>query len=122
MADIKNFMKEREKREQKQSDYRQKIRKHKLASVYRILLITVVAIALIVLMAVQYKRHIYTDYDIISSVEREAVAGTVDVRLGNSILTYSKDGAHCTDAKGNVSWNQTYQFQDIKTQAIIRFC
>ena len=115
MADIKNFMKEREKREQKQSDYRQKIRKHKLASVYRILLITIVAIALIVLIAVQYKRHIYTDYDIISSVEREAVAGTVDVRLGNSILTYSKDGAHCTDAKGNVSWNQTYQFQDIKT-------
>ena len=114
MADIKNFMKEREKREQKQLDYKKKIRKHKLASVYRILLITIVAIALIVLIAVQYKRHIYTEYDTISTVEREAVTGTVDARLGNSILTYSKDGAHCTDAKGNVSWNQTYQIQDIK--------
>lgn len=114
MADIKNFMKEREKREQKQSDYRQKIRKHKLASVYRLLLITVVAVALIVLIAVQYKRHIYTDYDTVSSYTRDAVTGTVDTRLGNSILTYSKDGAHCTDAKGNVSWNQTYQIQDIK--------
>lgn len=114
MADIKNFMKEREKREQKQSDYRQKIRKHKLASVYRLLLITVVAVALIVLIAVQYKRHIYTDYDTVSSYTRDAVTGTVDARLGNSILTYSKDGAHCTDAKGNVSWNQTYQIQDIK--------
>lgn len=115
MADIKNFMKEREKRERKQSDYRQKIRRHKLASVYRLLLITIVAVALIVLIAVQYKRHVYTDYDTVNSVEREAVMGTVDVRLGNSILTYSKDGAHCTDAKGDVSWNQTYQIQDIKT-------
>ena len=114
MADIKNFMKEREKREQKQLDYKKKIRKHKLASAYRILLIAIVAIALIVLVAVQYRRHIYTEYDTISTVEREAVTGTVDVRLGNSILTYSKDGAHCTDAKGNVSWNQTYQIQDIK--------
>lgn len=114
MADIKNFMKEREKREQIQSDYKKKIRKHKLTSMYRIFLIAVVAIALIVLVAVQYKRHVYTDYDTILTVEREAVAGTVDVRLGKSILTYSKDGAHCTDAKGNVSWNQTYQIQDIK--------
>lgn len=115
MADIKNFMKEREKREQKQLDYKKKIRNHKLASVYRLLLVAVAVIALIILVAVQYKRHVYTEYDTISSVEREAVIGSADVRLGNSILTYSKDGAHCTDAKGNVSWNQTYQIQDIKT-------
>ena len=38
----------------------------------------------------------------------------MDVRLGNSILTYSKDGAHCTDLKGNVTWNQTYEIQDIR--------
>ena len=60
MADIKNFMKERAKREQKQLDYMKKIRKHKLASVYRLLLIVIVVIALIVLAVVQYKRHIYT--------------------------------------------------------------
>lgn len=114
MADIKNFMKEREKREQKQLDYMKKIRKHKLTAVYRILLIVIVVMALIALAVVQYKRHVYTDYDTVSTVERDAVTGAVDVRLGNSILTYSKDGAHCTDAKGNVSWNQTYQIQDVK--------
>ncbi|MCM1065126.1 MAG: DUF5711 family protein [Eubacterium sp.] len=115
MADIRNFMKEKEKREQKQADYQKKIRKHKLTSMYRLLLIVIVAVALIVLVAVQYKRHVYTDYDTITSVERAAVMGATDVRLGNSILTYSKDGAHCTDAKGNVSWNQTYQIQDVRT-------
>ncbi|MCM1542170.1 MAG: DUF5711 family protein [Blautia sp.] len=115
MADIRNFMKEKEKREQKQADYQKKIRKHKLTSMYRLLLIVIVAIALIVLVVVQYKRHVYTDYDTITSVERDAVTGATDVRLGNAILTYSKDGAHCTDAKGNVNWNQTYQIQDIRT-------
>ena len=115
MADIRSYMKEREKREQKQEDYKKKIRKHKLASVYRILLIIVAAIAIIVLMAVQYRRHVYTDYDTVSSVSKDSVTGAVDVRLGNYVLTYSKDGAHCTDAKGNVTWNQTYEIQDIKT-------
>lgn len=114
MADIKNYMKEREKRERRQDGYKEKIIRHKLANVYRVLLIIIGAVALIVLIAVQYRRHIYTDYDVIASVERQSVPSSVDCRLGNAILTYSKDGAHCTDMKGNVTWNQTYGIQDIK--------
>ncbi|MCI9439224.1 MAG: hypothetical protein HFH85_19150 [Lachnospiraceae bacterium] len=36
------------------------------------------------------------------------------MRLGNLILTFSKDGAHCRDARGNVNWNQTFEIQDIR--------
>lgn len=114
MADIKSYMKEKKKRERNKADYKEKIMKHKLTNVYRILLVAAAAIALIAVVVVQYKRHIYTDYDIVSSVPRESVSGSIDLRLGNSILTYSKDGAHCTDAKGNATWNQTYEFQDVK--------
>ena len=114
MADIRSYIKEREKREQNQEDYKNKIRKHKLASVYRTLLLAAAAVAVIILMVVQYKRHVYTAYDIIASVPKESVTGAVDVGMGSSILTYSKDGAHCTDARGNVAWNRTYQIQDIK--------
>lgn len=114
MADIKSYMKEKKKREQNQAGYREKIRKHKLSNVYRILLVVVAAAALIAVVVIQYKKHVYTDYDIVSSVPRESVSGSIDLRLGNSILTYSKDGAHCTDAKGNAAWNQTYEFQDVK--------
>lgn len=113
MADIRSYMKEKEKREKKQADYKEKIARHKMAAVYRILLILVILIAFGVFLAVQYKRRVYTDYDIVALTEREAVNGTTDVRLGNSILTYSKDGAHCTDAKGNVKWNQTFEIQDV---------
>lgn len=114
MADIKSYMKEKKKREKNQAGYKEKIRKHKLSNVYRILLVVVAAAALIAVVVVQYKKHVYTDYDIVSSVPRESVSGSIDLRLGNSILTYSKDGAHCTDAKGNATWNQTYEFQDVK--------
>lgn len=113
MADIRSYMKEKEKREKKQADYKEKIARHKMAAVYRILLIIIILIAFIVFLVVQYERRIYTDYDIIALTEREAVNSATDVRLGNSILTYSKDGAHCTDAKGNVKWNQTFEIQDV---------
>ena len=114
MADVWSYLKEKEKREQKQAGYREKILKHKLVSVYRILLIMAGAAALIALMIAQYRRHIYTDYDIVASVPRERTSGSIDIRLGSSVLTYSKDGAHCTDARGEVTWNQTYQIQDVK--------
>lgn len=114
MADIKDYMKEREKREQKQIGYKEKILRHKLTSVYRILLVIAGVAALIALIVVQYRRHVYTDYDIVTSVPRESIHGTTDVRLGNSILTYSRDGAHCTNARGDVTWNQTYQIQDVR--------
>lgn len=114
MADIRNFLREKEKREKNRTDYRQKIWKHKLTSVYRIALVLVICVALIVLLMIQYRRHIYTGYDVISSIPRETHSGAVDVALQNMILTYSHDGAHCTDSRGNVIWNQTYEIQDIK--------
>ncbi len=114
MADIRSYMKEKEKRERKQEGYKEKIVKHKLAHVYRIILLILVAVALAVLVVIQYGRHVYTDYDVISSMARESVSGSFDIRLGDAILTYSKDGAHCTDTKGNVTWNQNYEIQDIK--------
>ena len=114
MADIKNYLKEKEKREQNQNNYKMKIKRHKLTTVYRIGLVFLVIAAVAAVIIVQYKNHIYTGYDILSSVPREKSVDATDVRLQNAILTYSKDGAHCTNAKGTVTWNQTYEIQDIK--------
>lgn len=114
MADIKNYLKEKEKREKNQNNYKVKIRKHRLTTVYRLLLIVAVLVAIGALVVVQYKRHIYTGYDIVSSITRESGSGALDTRLYDSILTYSQDGAHCTDVKGEINWNQTYEIQDIK--------
>lgn len=116
MADIRSYMKEKEKRqkrEKKQIDYKEKIARHKTASVYRVLLLLLLVAAFIVFVVIRYQRHTYTDYDIVATSPRESVSGTTDVKLGSSILTYSKDGAHCTDSRGNVTWNQTFEIQDV---------
>lgn len=113
MADIKNYLNEKEKRTQNQNNYKDKIKRHKLAAAYRILLAALVLLAVIGFICVQYKRHVYTSYDILSSVLRQKASDAVDIRLEDSIITYSKDGAHCTDAKGEVTWNQTYEIQDV---------
>jgi len=114
MADIKNYLKEKEKRTQKQSDYKDKIKKHKRVAVYRILLMIVVILAIVGFIYVQYKQHVYTSYDTLNSILRQKATDAVDIRLGDSVITYSKDGVHCTDVKGNVTWNQTYEIQDIQ--------
>lgn len=118
MADIKSYIKEKEKRERNQADYKEKIKRHKLTHVYRILLVALAVAALVILIIVQYRRHVYTSYDIVSSLPRERVSGALDLRLGDAILTYSRDGAHCTDIKGNVTWNQTFEMQNAK----LAFC
>ncbi len=114
MADIKSFLKEREKREQNRTDYRTKILLHKVTAAYRVILICLVLVAVFVLLTVLYRRHVYTGYDIISSVEREKDSEAIDTALQNMVMTYSKDGARCADAKGNLIWNQTYEIQDVK--------
>ncbi len=113
MADIRSYIKEKEKREKKRGDYKEKIAKHKQVVWFRILLTAGVLAVMVIFTVIQYKRHVYTGYDVIDSVGRETVSGATDLRLGNAILTYSKDGAHCTNSKGNINWNQTFEIQDV---------
>ena len=118
MADIRSYRRAKAKIEQNRNDYRTKIKRHKLKNVYRVLLVVVALLAVAVLVFVQYKLHVYTGYDTVSTVLLENSAGAEDIRLHDSVLTYSKDGAHCTNTKGAVTWNQTYEIQDI----IVKTC
>lgn len=122
MSNIRSYMKEKEKREKKSpknysktnnwgESATEKIRKHRFSIIYRIL----IAIALfgIFFFAIlfQYKNKVYTQMNYISSFRRSEVQGAEDIALGDKIVTYSKDGICCTDAKGSAVWNQTYEMQ-----------
>ncbi len=113
MADIKNYLKEREKREHNRNVYEEKIRKHKMKMFLLALLAVVILAVAVIIIVLLNKQHVYTSYDTVSSISRETATDAVDMRLQNSIVTYSKDGAHCTNNKGVVKWNQTYEIQDI---------
>ena len=102
------------KRPGETGDYRDKIRAHRTKNVYRVLLGIVVVGIVALIVRIQYVNHVYTGYEVTASVERNSSYDSSDIRLGKSILTYSKDGAHCADSRGNVLWNQTYEIQDLK--------
>lgn len=112
MADVKNYLKEKEKRERKEIPYTEKIHKHRLSSVYRFVLLAVVIIVLGVVIYIQYENQVYEGYETVSEKAKEDVAGAVEKRLGEGLLTYSKDGAHYTDSSGEAKWNQTYEMQN----------
>lgn len=96
------------------ADYKEKILAYRTKNIYRALLVIAVIIFVVIIVRVQYINHVYTGYEIISDNERTDSGESTDIRLGDSILTYSKDGAHLSDSKGNVLWNQTYEIQDLK--------
>ena len=98
-------------------DYKDKIRIYRVQNLYRALLIIAAVAVVAIIIRLQYVNHVYTSYTVVSSVERAKASDASDMRLGSSILTYSKDGAHLTDASGNVPWNQTYEIQDITMDA-----
>ncbi len=103
--------KTKEKNTMTKESYKQKLLKHKMAAVYRLLMVMAVLGILAGVVYVQYKNHIYTDFDYLSEKTINRVVNSKSVQLGNCILTYSNDGAHCTDMDGVELWNQTYEMQ-----------
>ncbi len=119
MSDIRSYMKykqQREKQEKKENtktvDYRAKIRAHRRKYLISILSVALVAVVVGIILYVQIKNRIYTDYEVKSSISREMINGTTVLNLDGSILTYSKDGVNCSDSKGAVLWNQTFEMQN----------
>ena len=113
MSNIRSYLKEKEKRTQNpQSDFVDKIRKHRLTVFYRIALVIVLAGAVALAFYFHYKDKVYTQMSQISTKERQAISDARDLGLGNNLVTYSNDGISCMDAKGNALWNQTFEMQN----------
>ena len=113
MANIRDYLKEKEKREKNinRIDYREKIRSHKLVIFYRGALAVLLAVAAVIFLVVQWKNKVFTESVGASSTPVTIVQGATVKNLGGNVLLYSKDGASCIDAKGNVVWNRAYEMQ-----------
>lgn len=100
----------REKQKQAEKEYERR----KAFRIIRILVILLILVGVGAFLYSRYRGKIYEEYDVIQTVSRNKVDGATDVKLGNSILTYSRDGAHSVDVKGVITWNQTFEIQDIQ--------
>ena len=117
MSNVRDYLKEREKRlgnagMPARTSYRDKIKSHKLTIFYRAALVIVLIAVVAAFLVLQWKNKVFTTSVVTSSSPVTIVQGARVCALGNSVLLYSKDGASCLDAKGNSLWNQTFEMQN----------
>ena len=114
MSNVRDYLKEREKRlgVSQPVNYKDKIKSHKLTILYRAALVIVLIAAVAVFLVVQWKNKVFSESVVVSSTPVTIVQGAMVENLGGNILLYSKDGASCIDAKGNALWNQTFEMQE----------
>lgn len=110
MVKIKDLFQKKEKN--KEESFGRKILRHKLTILYRSILIIAVLAAAAAVVIVQMKNRVFGGYQIISSVEKEKLTDSVTLALGESILTYSNDGASCINKRGETLWDQPYEMQN----------
>lgn len=109
MSNIREYTK---KKEQKNTEsFGQKIRRHRLTVFYRVSLAIILIAALTAVVMIQIKNRVFEGYQVIASAPRKVVSGATTRGFADHILTYSKDGVNCSNAKGEVLWNQTYEMQ-----------
>ena len=101
-----------EKESKPRISYREKIKSHKFTIFYRMTLIMILIAAVTAGVYVQWKNRIYTENTIVSSIETTITPDKKLMPLAGYLLSYSKDGASCMDAKGNAVWNETYEMQN----------
>lgn len=116
MANIREYLRKKEKREKADRpprvSYREKIKSHKFTIFYRVSLVLVLLLALGFVLFIQWQNKVYTEITELSSVEIQITSDAQLVPFGLNLLTYSKDGIRCMDTKGNAVWNQTFEMQN----------
>lgn len=119
MVNVREYFKKKEKQDKgtaKESyatgKLTQRIIQHRFRVFMRVFVIVLVISAVAVATFLGIKNRTYSGYEVVDSVERKEVLDAECVEYNGNILTYSRDGASCTNAKGVVLWNQTFEMQD----------
>ncbi len=92
--------------------YKEKIRNHRLAVVFRTIGIIVFAIVLILVIYVSWRDKEYTEAQITEGAAITNGADSEIISLDGFIIQYSKDGVSCLNSGGQQVWNQTYEMQN----------
>lgn len=114
MSNIRDYMKAKEKRqsESPKTNYKERIRGHKLTVFYRTALVLLLTGGILLAFYVQWRDRIYAESAITASAVISTSQGALVKNLGGNILHYSKDGISCTNTRGEAIWNQTYEMQN----------
>ena len=109
---LKSGKKEEKNTNKADTPLQHKLARHKVLMIYRISFVVALVGVFLVCAYIHWKNLQYTDYEVKQQYEWSRSQEAHSINLANTLFTYSKDGMSCTDAKGKVIWNQTYEMQD----------
>lgn len=130
MAEIKDFNRNKylldsgKKKKKGEADDEKKksmdsmLARHRHVKIYTVLIVLALISLLVLGLYINWKSMVYVDYEVIQQTEWKKASESKCMNLAGSLFTYSNDGMSCTDTKGKVIWNQTYEMQN----PIVRTC
>lgn len=101
---------------QKSMDSR--IARYRHLKIYTVLIVSALLALLLLGLYFNWKRKLYIDYEVLQQTAWTKSSDSKCMNLAGTLFTYSNDGMSCTDTKGKVIWNQTYEMQN----PMIRTC
>lgn len=96
----------------KKGDLLTRIWRHRLTVFYRVLLVLIAVVTVVVICVIRFNNKVYTGYRVVSETSWSDNSSIAVQAYHDNILAYSKDGAVCTDLKGKMLWNQSYEMQN----------
>ena len=110
MGEINESLKE--KYEATQKDFEKKIRRHRRAILYRIIIGTAIVAAIIASAYYNYQKMVYTDYDVMNRISYAEATNAKYLKFGDNVLRYSQDGASAFNVRDDMLWNETFEMQN----------
>ncbi len=92
-------------------DYKDKIFRHKLQIVYRVVLVIALVLVVALFLKIQADNRVYTKYEIVKEIKKVGAENSTFQNYDGDMLVHSKDGIAAYDGDGNQLWNQSYEMQ-----------
>lgn len=109
-AEINEYLKD--KYEEQKKEFETKMHRHKMARIYRVVIIITIILVLLGAAYYNYDKMIYSDYDVINTVNYKEASNVHFLEFGGNILKYSQDGASAFNISNDMIWNETFQMQN----------
>ena len=110
MGEINETLKE--KYETAQIDFEKKIRRHRRAILYRIIIGVAIIMALMASAYYNYQKMVYTGYDVLRKIPYTEASNAKYLKFGSNVLRYSQDGASAYNIQNDMLWNETFEMQN----------
>lgn len=93
-------------------EYQRRIQKNKRQKLFIVTGIMIVLVVICVLLINAYINRTFNSYTISKSIEREDAGAVQYLSYKDQVLKVSRDGASAIDAKGNITFNGSYNMKD----------